>query len=80
MFDLNRDSVIGENAFTIDGVISIAKGEDQEAFIDELVKYLQSKGAYFFGCTETIEGEAMREGRLREIFSMHINSDVQEEE
>jgi hypothetical protein len=80
MYEIDAASVIGNNAFSIDGVISILEGEDQEKFLDELINYLESKGAYFFGFTDTIEGEAMREGKMREILTNHMNTNSSEEE
>ncbi|MEG0772800.1 hypothetical protein [Clostridium sp.] len=80
MSNISRDSVIGENAFSIDGVISIPEGVEEESFFEDLIKYLQSKGAFFFGFTETLQGEAMKEGRLRELLSVNGIEEFKEEE
>ncbi|MPM09539.1 hypothetical protein SDC9_55859 [bioreactor metagenome] len=78
--NLDRSLLIGENAFSIDGIISIPSGVEQEKFFSELIEYLQSKGAYFFGFTETLEGEAMKEGRFKELLTMNGIEEYKEEE
>lgn len=78
--NLDRSLLIGENAFSIDGIISIPSGVEQENFFSELIEYLQSKGAYFFGFTETLEGEAMKEGRFKELLTMNGIEEYKEEE
>lgn len=78
--NLDRNLLIGENAFSIDGVISIPSGIEQEEFFSELVEYLQNKGAYFFGFTETLEGDAMKEGRFKELLTMNGIEEYKEEE
>lgn len=78
MYEIEGSSVIGRNAFSIDGAISILEGQDQERFLEELIEFLENKGAYFFGFTDTIEGEAMREGKLREILANHMDSPLLE--
>ncbi|EQB89897.1 hypothetical protein J2Z44_001818 [Clostridium punense] len=78
--NLDRNLLIGENAFSIDGVISISSGIEQEEFFSELVEYLQNKGAYFFGFTETLEGDAMKEGRFKELLTMNGIEEYKEEE
>lgn len=78
--NLDRNLLIGENAFSIDGVISIPSDVEQEDFFSELIEYLQSKGAYFFGFTETLEGDAMKEGRFKELLTMNGIEEYKEEE
>ena len=78
--NLDRNKLIGENAFSIDGVISIPNGVDQEEFFEKLIEYLQDKGAYFFGFTETLQGEAMKEGRLKELLTVNGIQEFKEEE
>lgn len=78
--NLDRNELIGENAFSIDGVISIPNGVDQEEFFEKLIEYLQDKGAYFFGFTETLQGEAMKEGRLKELLTVNGIQEFKEEE
>lgn len=78
--NLDRNLLIGENAFSIDGIISIPSGVEQEIFFSELIEYLQSKGAYFFGFTETLEGDAMKEGRFKELLTMNGIEEYKEEE
>lgn len=77
---LDRSLLIGENSFSIDGIISIPSGVEQEDFFSELIEYLQSKGAYFFGFTETLEGDAMKEGRFKELLTMNGIEEYKEEE
>ncbi len=78
--NLDRNELIGENAFSIDGVISIPNGVDQEEFFEKLIEYLQDKGAYFFGFTETLQGEAMKEGRFKELLTVNGIQEFKEEE
>lgn len=78
--NLDRNELIGENAFSIDGVISIPNGVDQEEFFEKLIEYLQDKGAYFFGFTETLQGEAMKEGRFKELLTVNRIQEFKEEE
>ncbi|WP_291576385.1 hypothetical protein [Clostridium sp. UBA4548] len=78
--NLDRNELIGENAFSIDGIISIPNGIDQEEFFDNLIEYLQDKGAYFFGFTETLQGEAMKEGRLKELLTVNGIQEFKEDE
>ncbi|WP_017414049.1 hypothetical protein [Clostridium tunisiense] len=78
--NLDRNELIGGNAFSIDGVISIPNGVDQEEFFDNLIEYLQDKGAYFFGFTETLQGEAMKEGRLKELLTVNGIQEFKEDE
>lgn len=64
------DEVVGDNAFQINGVITMPKEVEWEEFFDDMLAWLESKGASFFGHTSIVDdkGDAAREV-LRDIIS-----------
>ncbi len=49
------NDVVGDNSFYINGAIIIPEGADWEEFLDEMLQWLESKGACFFGGTSKVE-------------------------
>lgn len=61
------NEVVTDNSFYINGAISLTEGTDWEQFFDEMLQWLESKGAYFFGGTRKVEDkEAAAQQILRE--------------
>jgi hypothetical protein len=46
--------VVGDNSFYINGAITIPEGDNWEEFLDEMLQWLESKGACFFGGTSKV--------------------------
>lgn len=54
--NLKEDNdVVGDNSFYINGAITIPEGTDCEEFLDDMLLWLESKGACFFGGTSKVE-------------------------
>lgn len=49
------NDVVGDNSFYINGAITIPEGANWEEFLDEMLQWLESKGACFFGGTSKVE-------------------------
>lgn len=49
------NDVVGDNSFYINGAITIPEGANWEEFLDEMLQWLESKGACFFGGTNKVE-------------------------
>ncbi len=50
-----ENDVIGDNSFYINGAITIPAGANWEKFLDEMLQWIESKGACFFGETSKVE-------------------------
>lgn len=54
--NLEEDNdVVGDNSFYINGAITIPEDVEWEEFLDEMLQWLESKGACFFGGTSKVE-------------------------
>lgn len=49
------NEVVTDNSFYINGAISLPEGTDWEEFFDEMLQWIEGKGAYFFGGTKKVE-------------------------
>ncbi|GAA0740589.1 hypothetical protein [Clostridium oceanicum] len=62
-----EESVIGNNAISINGAITIPDSENKEKFFNDLRTWLKKRGCSFFGYTENIKNSDKADDLAKEI-------------